>query len=77
VSVITTECSRRNITRFPALTGLRQLYGSSRNQQLETNRRKNGSVWDIESWFYLRARAIADGKHDPMPTISELMPKSV
>ena len=32
---------------------------------------------DIESWFYLRARAIADGKHDPMPTISELMPKSV
>ena len=31
---------------------------------------------DIESWFYLRARAIADGKQDPMPTVSELMPKS-
>ncbi len=27
----------------------------------------------IESWFYLRARAIADGKPDPMPNISELM----
>ena len=31
---------------------------------------------DTESWFYLRARAIADGKQDPMPTVSELMPKS-
>ena len=28
---------------------------------------------DTESWFYLRARAIADGKADPMPNISELM----
>ncbi len=28
---------------------------------------------DTESWFYLRARAIADGKPDPMPNISELM----
>ncbi|QNJ02626.1 hypothetical protein [Synechococcus sp. PROS-U-1] len=28
---------------------------------------------DTESWFYLRARAIADGKSDPMPNISELM----
>tara|TARA_B100000073_G_scaffold18969_1_gene15091 strand:+ start:3135 stop:3302 length:168 start_codon:yes stop_codon:yes gene_type:complete len=26
-----------------------------------------------ESWFYLRARAIADGKPDPMPNVSELM----
>ena len=31
---------------------------------------------DTETWFYLRARAIADGKQDPMPTVSELMPKS-
>lgn len=31
---------------------------------------------DTESWFYLRARAIADGKQDPMPTVSELIPKS-
>ena len=29
---------------------------------------------DIESWFYLRARAIADGKPDPMPNLSQLMP---
>ena len=28
---------------------------------------------NTESWFYLRARAIADGKPDPMPNISELM----
>ena len=31
---------------------------------------------DTSSWFYLRARAIADGKPDPMPNISELMPES-
>ena len=28
---------------------------------------------DKESWFYLRARAIADGKQDPMPNVSQLM----
>ena len=28
---------------------------------------------DKESWFYLRARAIADGKPDPMPNVSQLM----
>ena len=28
---------------------------------------------NTESWFYLRARAIADGKPDPMPNMSELM----
>jgi hypothetical protein len=28
---------------------------------------------DTESWFYLRARSIADGKPDPMPNLSELM----
>ena len=28
---------------------------------------------NTESWFYLRARAIADGKSDPMPNISELL----
>jgi hypothetical protein len=32
---------------------------------------------DTESWFYLRARAIADGKQDPMPNVSELMSESV
>ncbi len=31
---------------------------------------------DIESWFYLRAKAIADGKQDPMPNISQLIPES-
>ena len=28
---------------------------------------------DTVSWFYLRARAIADGKPDPIPNLSELM----
>ena len=28
---------------------------------------------NTESWFYLRARAIADGKPDPMPNVSELV----
>ena len=28
---------------------------------------------DTESWFYLRAPAIADGKPDPMPNVSQLM----
>ena len=32
---------------------------------------------NTNSWFYLRARAIADGKPDPMPNVSELMPESV
>ena len=32
---------------------------------------------ETSSWFYLRARAIADGKQDPMPNVSELMPKSI
>ena len=29
-----------------------------------------------ESWFYTRSKAIADGKPDPMPEISQLMPDS-
>ena len=32
---------------------------------------------DTSSWFYLRARAIADGNPDPMPNVSELMPESI
>ena len=32
---------------------------------------------NVDSWFYLRARAIADGKPDPMPNVSELMPKLI
>ena len=45
VTVITTQNSRGNITQFPELAGLRHSHGSSRNQQLENNRRKNGSEW--------------------------------
>ena len=39
-------------------------------EKMETN-------GDTSSWFYLRARAIADGKPDPMPNVSELMPDSI
>ena len=28
---------------------------------------------NTQSWFYLRARAIADGKPDPMPNVSQLI----
>ena len=28
---------------------------------------------NTESWYYLRARAIADGKPDPMPNVSQLI----
>ena len=28
---------------------------------------------DTESWFYLRASAISDGKPDPMPNVSQLL----
>ena len=35
------------------------------------------SKGETQSWFYLRARAIAEGKPDPMPNISELMPESI
>ena len=31
---------------------------------------------NTNSWFYIRARAIADGKPDPMPNISELLANS-
>ena len=43
VTVITTESSRGNINRLPELAGLMHSHGSSLNQQLESNRRKDGS----------------------------------
>ena len=46
-------------------------YGSCRNRQLEDHRRKLEAKGNIESWFYFRARAIADGKPDPMPNVSD------
>ena len=45
VAVITTENIHGNTIRFPESTGLRHSYGSSRNQQLEDDRRKDGSEW--------------------------------
>ena len=41
--------------------------------KIATSMEANG---DTESWFYLRARAIADGKPDPMPNVSQLVQES-
>ena len=43
VTVITTESSRGNINRFPELAALSHSHGSSRNQELDSNRKKDGS----------------------------------
>ena len=77
VAVITTRKSRGSISHFPALA----LFVSSM-EQAEINNWKSiaesmEAKGQTESWFYLRARAIAEGKPDPMPNISELMPESV
>ena len=32
------------------------------------------SSGETDSWFYKRARAIADGEPDPMPNVNQLMP---
>ena len=42
--------------------------------KIATSMEANG---DTESWFYLRARAIADGKPDPMPNVSQLVQDTV
>ena len=42
----------------------------------KTNAEKMAASGDTEGWFYLRARAIADGKVDPMLNASQLMPES-
>ena len=77
VAVITTRKSRGSISQFPALA----LFVSSM-EQAEINNWKSiaesmEAKGQTESWFYLRARAIAEGKPDPMPNLSELMPESV
>lgn len=33
------------------------------------------SAGATDSWFYRRARAIANGEPDPMPNVSTLMPE--
>ncbi|MDC0269288.1 hypothetical protein OAK57_01330 [Synechococcus sp. AH-551-N23] len=71
MTVIATALSRVDIVLFSELFGSRCFHGSCRNQQLEFNRRKTiEASADIESWFYLRARAIADGMQDLMQTVS-------
>ncbi|MDB4677210.1 enoyl-CoA hydratase [Synechococcus sp. AH-551-B05] len=76
MTVITTESSRENINRFPELNGLRHPMDQAEISNWTVIAEKMEASGDTESWFYLRARAIADGKQDPMPTVSELMPKS-
>ena len=42
--------------------------------KIATSMEANG---DTESWFYLHSRAIADGKPDPMPNVSQLVQDTV
>ena len=38
--------------------------------KIAVNMEVNG---ETESWFYLRARVISDGKPDPIPNVSQLV----
>ena len=43
---VITACRRhRNVDRFPALARVRHFHGSSRDQQLGSHRREDGSEW--------------------------------
>ena len=64
-----------------------KLLGSDLNEQIDTVDQIEQANWlkiaesmeaagTTESWFYKRARAIADGSPDPMPNVNELMPET-
>ncbi len=63
------------------------MLGSDLNEQTDTVDQIEQANWlkiaesmeaagTTESWFYKRARAIADGSPDPMPNVNELMPET-
>ena len=71
------QSCNQTVGRSPVLGGFGDFFYFSMDQA-EINNWKSiaesmEAKGDIESWFYLRARAIADGKPDPMPNISELL----
>jgi len=78
LAVITTG-STRNDHRLISKIGLIESLPSVDQTEInnwKTIAEKMEASGDVESWFYLRAKAIADGKQDPMPNISQLIPES-
>ena len=72
------QSCNQTVGRSPVLRGSGDFFIYFSMDQAEINNWKSiaesmEAKGDIESWFYLRARAIADGKPDPMPNISELL----
>ena len=72
------QSCNQTVGRSPVLRGSGDFFASLSMDQAEINNWKSiaesmEAKGDTESWFYLRARAIADGKPDPMPNISELL----
>ena len=77
MAVITTLKGRGTISWFPALAGRIISMDQAEINNWRSIAESMEAKGDTESWFYLRARAIADGKPDPMPNISELMADSI
>ena len=77
MAVITTLKGRGTISWFPALAGRIIPMDQAEINNWRSIAESMEAKGDTESWFYLRARAIADGKPDPMPNISELMADSI
>ena len=72
------QSCNQTVGRSPVLRGSGDFFIYFSMDQAEINNWKSiaesmEAKGDTESWFYLRARAIADGKPDPMPNISELL----
>ena len=77
MAVITTLKGRGTISWFPALASRIIPMDQAEINNWRSIAESMEAKGDTESWFYLRARAIADGKPDPMPNISELMADSI
>ncbi len=77
VAVITTRKSRVSTNQFPALAKFGVPMDQAEINNWKSIAESMEAKGETQSWFYLRARAIAEGKPDPMPNISELMPESI
>ena len=77
VAVITTRKSRGSISQFPTLSLFVIPMDQAEINNWKSIAESMEAKGETQSWFYLRARAIAEGKPDPMPNISELTPESV
>ena len=71
--MITTQASHRSFGCQPEFKYLVSPMDQIEHDNWKSIAESMEAKGQTESWFYLRARAIADGKPDPMPNISELM----